>query len=283
MAHSANGLPRILVVGGGKMGEALVAGWIASDEGASASLSASDIVVANPGRERRDLLEARYGVSTVADARDAGRADIVVLAVKPQVIDGVLADIASASQFSPTTAGPLFTSIAAGVTCARMEAALPAGARVVRTMPNLPLQVGAGATAVSGGSNATEDDVSRIRDLFSCLGDAVIVPEEALDAVTGVSGSGPAYVAALIEAMAKGGAQAGLAPELAERLALQTVWGTARVLLEKDLDVAEFRAAVCSPGGTTLAGLAAMEDAGFSSSVVAGVTAATARSKELAG
>lgn len=274
--------PRIALIGGGKMGEAIIAGWIAACDGACAPIDAESIVIAEPGEDRRAYLERTYGVTCVANGCDIFRSDIVVFAVKPQVIDSVIAELSDKRGYAGGQDGPLFVSIAAGVTTARIEGLLAPGSRVVRTMPNLPLQIGAGATGVAGGACATSDDVSYVCDLFACLGDAVIVNEADLDAVCAVSGSGPAYVAALIEAMADAGAQCGLDRELSCKLALQTVYGTAKVLLDTGRDVAEFRESVCSPGGTTIAALDAMADAGFSTSIAAGVSAAARRSKELA-
>ena len=274
---------RIALIGGGKMGEAILAGWIAARDGAAAGISAESIVVAEPGAEKRAALEAAYGVECVADGSEILRTDIVVIAVKPQVIDDVLASLADKRGYAGGAAGPLFVSIAAGVTTARIESILAPGSRVVRTMPNLPLQVGAGATGVAGGANAADGDVELVRALFACLGEAVVVSEDQLDAVCAVSGSGPAYVAALIEAMADAGEACGLDRALAERLALQTAFGTAKVLLETGQGVGEFKQAVCSPGGTTVAALDAMAASGFEVSIAHGVKAAAARSKELAG
>lgn len=273
---------RIALIGGGKMGEAIVAGWIAAREGAAACLDANSIVVAEPGEERRAHLHDAHGVTCVADGSEIMRADIVVFAVKPQAIDAVVASLADKRAYAGGAAGPLFVSIAAGVTTSRLEGMLAPGSRVVRTMPNLPLQVGAGATGVAGGACATPEDVETVRSLFVCLGEAVVVDEADLDAVCAVSGSGPAYVAALVEAMADGGRRCGLDRALAERLALFTVFGTAKTLIETGQDVSAFKQAVCSPGGTTIAALDAMEAAGMSEAIRGGVEAAARRSKELA-
>lgn len=272
---------RIAVIGGGKMGEAVMGGWIAAQQGLASPLSAASFAVANPGCERRRYLEERYGVSCVADARELSRADIVVLAVKPQVMMGVLESISHEAAYVGAKEGPLFVSLAAGLSTERLESALPEGARLVRTMPNTPLLVGAGATAVVGGANATAEDVQLVRDLFACLGAAYVVEERDIDAIGALSGSGPAYVAALIEALRDAGAACGLDAALAESLALQTVSGTAKLMAETGQSAEECRLAVCSPGGSTLAALAAMEEGGFSRSIDAGVAAAVRRSKEL--
>lgn len=268
----------IVVIGGGKMGEAVLGGWIAAQEGPAACLSAESFVVANPGEERRTYLQRTYGVACVADAREAVCADIVVLAVKPQVMMGVLEGIAGCGAYG----GALFVSVAAGLTTETLEHALPDGARVVRTMPNTPLLVGCGATAVAGGAHASEEDVELVRDLFDCLGAAYVVDESLVDAVGAISGSGPAYVAAFIEALRDAGARFGLDARLAEELATQTVRGTAELMARKAQDAETTRIAVCSPGGTTLAALAAMDEAGFAAALDAGVAAAVRRSKELA-
>ncbi len=276
---------RIAIIGGGKMGEAILAGWIASQEGPAASLAAESFTVVNPGRERRDHLEAAYGVACCADASELAAAepfDMVVLAVKPQVMTEVLGLLSSLAPFQGGPEGPLFVSIAAGITTEALTRGLPAGAPVVRVMPNTPLQVGAGASAVCGGAGAGEGRVRRVRELFGCLGCAVEVEESQMDAVCALSGSGPAYVAAMIEALVAAAAQEGLSAPVAQELAVQTVLGTAALIGGTGISPRDARLAVCSPGGTTLAALEAMDEAGFSQVFAAGVHAAARRSKELA-
>ena len=272
---------RIAIVGGGKMGEAIMAGLIASECAIAHGLDADCFVVADPGDERRAFLEDRYGVLCVPDAACIEGADVVVLAVKPQVMMGVLEGISALPAYSGGANGPLFVSIAAGLTTQRLEGALPENARLVRVMPNMPLQVSAGATAVTGGSCVTAKDVELVSQLFSCLGCACVVDESLMDAVCAVSGSGPAYVAAMVEALRDAGVKQGLDCDLAEALALQTVYGTAKVLVDTGQTAAYLRESVCSPGGTTLAALDAMNEAGFSGVFDAGVAAAVRRSKEL--
>lgn len=274
--------PRFVVIGGGKMGEAIIGGLIGAVEGAAATLRSDDFTVADPGDERRAYLNRRFGVDCVADGREVCAADVVILAVKPQVMMDVLADISTAAAYQGGEQGPLFISIAAGLPTAALEAKLPEGSRLVRVMPNTPLLVSEGATAVARGAHATDEDFAYARDLFACLGFACDIDEADMDAVGAVSGSGPAYVAALIEALRDGGVAEGLDAELAEKLALQTVLGTARLMIETGRSAEDTRIAVCSPGGTTLAALAAMEDVGFTASLKAGVAAAVVRSKELA-
>lgn len=272
---------RVALIGGGKMGEAIMGGLIAAECAPADGLDAQSFVVANPGQERRDHLTHRYGVECVADARDIEGADVVILAVKPQVMMGVLEGIAGLPAYGGGAEGPLFVSIAAGLTTERLEGVLPDGSRLVRTMPNTPLLVGEGATAVAGGANAAEADVDLVRALFACLGQAFVVAEDGIDAAGAVSGSGPAYVAALVEALRDAGSRQGLDPQLAEALAFQTVYGTALLMERTGQDAETTRRAVCSPGGSTLAALAAMAKAGFAESLDAGVDAAVRRSKEL--
>lgn len=277
--------PRIVIVGGGKMGEAILSGWLSSDVGPAADLGADDFLVVNPGQERRDRLAAAYGVECVADVADFvadSVPEMVLLAVKPQVMMGVLDGISQLAPFQGGVEGPLFVSIAAGLTTSTLAQGLPAQAPVVRVMPNTPLQVGAGASGVCGGAAALPEQVEYVCDLFGCLGCAVVVNEGLMDVVGALSGSGPAYVAAMIEALSAAAVARGLDEPLASRLALQTVLGTARLISETGVSAEEARIAVCSPGGTTLAALAAMDAAGFSQVFADGVDAAIARSKELA-
>ncbi|MEG2556898.1 MAG: pyrroline-5-carboxylate reductase [Raoultibacter sp.] len=267
----------IALIGGGKMGEAILGGWLASTEGIATALTKDNFTVINPGQERRNYLTERYGVACAANVSDLTYADIVVLAVKPQVMGEVLVALSPLS-FAKEA---LFISIAAGLTTARLEAALPARAHVVRTMPNTPLLVGEGATAVCAGAYAHTQECALVCDLFACLGQAHLVEESIIDAVGALSGSGPAYVAAFIEYLRDAGVSQGLARDMAENLAMQTVYGTAKLLHETKQTPEQVRVSVCSPGGTTLAALASMEAAGIATAYDAGVAAAVHRSKEL--
>lgn len=270
------------VIGGGKMGEAILSGWLASTQVPADELQSQMFTVVEPGEERRAFLTETYGVECVADASGVTAADVVVLSVKPQVMSDALAVVRENPCFGGGADGPLFVSIAAGLTCERLLAQLPAGARLVRVMPNMPLTIGAGASAVTGAPGADEADVRYVADLFGCLGVAVVVEESQMDAVCALSGSGPAYVAALVESLRDAAAAHGLDADLAEKLAIQTVYGTSRLMAQEDRDPAELRISVCSPGGTTLAALDAMQAEGFDAVFRAGIDAAVRRSQELA-
>lgn len=273
---------RVVVIGAGKMGEAVMSGWLAADEGPAAALLPESFTAVNPGEERRRAIQERYGVACVEDASLVEAADLVLFAVKPQVMMDVLAVVRENPAFAGGARGPLFVSIAAGLATVRLEEALPPDARLVRVMPNMPLTVGAGAASVTPGSAVLPGDLELVRDLFASLGAAVVVSEDDMDATCALNGSGPAYVAAMIEALRDAGVEQGLDFEVAQSLALQTVFGTALLIKETGGDVAAVRESVCSPGGTTLAALEAMRAAGFEAVFAAGVSAAVHRSKELA-
>jgi pyrroline-5-carboxylate reductase len=208
--------------------------------------------------------------------RVAGNAEIVFIAVKPGIVPVVLREVSGA-----ITPQHLVISIAAGVPIASMESLLPAGARVVRVMPNTPCLVGASATAFALGKNATAQDAACVKTIFDAVGKTFLVEEKLLDAVTGLSGSGPAYVYLVIEALADGGVHMGLPREIATALAAQTVMGAARMVLETRHHPAQLRDMVTSPGGTTMAGLHALECGNLRAAIMNAVEAATERSKEL--
>ncbi|MDO4182508.1 MAG: pyrroline-5-carboxylate reductase [Coriobacteriia bacterium] len=272
---------QVLIVGGGKMGEAILSGLLASQQQPAAVLTAENFLVADPGQERRDYLQQTYGVRCVAQAQQAEAADVVILAVKPQVMMDVLAGMREQPAFAGGAAGPLFISIAAGMATNRLEAALPQDARVVRTMPNTPLMVAKGAVAVCPGSLVGPADVETVRSLFACLGLACVVDESQMDAICAISGSGPAYVAHLVEVLRDAGVEQGLNAQLAQDMALQMVYGTAALMLETGQSPEATRISVCSPGGTTLAALDAMQEAGFDQVIFKGVDAAVKRGEEL--
>lgn len=268
---------QFVMIGGGKMGEAMVAGWISSEKTPAADFDASTFTVVDPGQDRREYLADTYGVRCVSDASEVESVDVVILAVKPQVMDEVVAGLSRLEAFGSA----LFVSVAAGVTTDCLVRQLPSQARVVRTMPNTPLLVGQGATAVCKSSTSSDADVSFVQALFNCLGMAREVDEDQMDAICAVSGSGPAYVCAMIEAVTQAGVEQGLPRELAESLFLQTVYGTARLLRETGQSPEEVRTAVSSPGGTTLAALDAFKQGGLDEVYAQGVVAAAKRSKEL--
>lgn len=259
-------------IGAGNMAGAIVEGILRSGV-----VPAGDIVMADVSAARLAEVTAKYGVGTAAGTAEAVRgAETVVLAVKPQQLEVALGSSAGAFD-----AGQLVVSICAGVRTSRLEAMVPG--RVVRVMPNLPALAGAGVAAVCGGSRATAADVDAVCELLAGTGTVVRAEEEQMDAVTGLSGSGPGYVFAFIEALEAAGIAQGFDPGTARMMAIGTVLGAAKLAAGSDVPPAEWRRRVSSPGGTTLAGLAAMEECGFAGAVDAAVRAATARSAELAG
>jgi pyrroline-5-carboxylate reductase len=263
---------KVAILGSGNMGEALVKGLLRAGKVPPESLLCTD-----ERAERREELHKRYGVQVSGDNRAAVEgADIVVLAVKPQVMDAVLEAIAPA-----VDARKLIISIAAGVPIAAIARKLGAGVRIIRTMPNTPALVGAGATALARGPHATEQDLEQALSLFEAVGVAVVVEEHHLDAVTGLSGSGPAFVFMAIEALADGGVKVGLARPIAMALAAQAVMGSAKLVLETGEHPGRLKDQVTSPGGTSIAGVHALEQHGFRAALIAAVEAATKRSREL--
>lgn len=261
----------IAMIGSGQMGEALIGGWLAAKTVPPEALVATDA-----SAERRDLMKRRFGIRTGTDNRDAAsRADVVVLAVKPQILDGVMKELSSA------LAGKLVLSIAAGVTIAHLARLAPKGVRVVRVMPNTPVLVRDGVSALSFGDGVSDKDQQLTRRLFEAVGRAVVVEEKLMDAVTGLSGSGPAYVFMAIEALADGGVKMGLPRTVADLLAAQTVLGAARMVLETGEHPAKLKDRVASPGGTTIAGLHRLEQGGLRAALMAAVEAAAKRSEEL--
>lgn len=251
------------------MGEALVAGLLAAGWG-----SASEIAVVEKVEARRQELAGRFAGLPVAS--EPAAADGAVVAVKPDDVEAACREVAA-------TGTPLVLSIAAGVPLASLEDWLGEGVRVVRAMPNTPALVGAGAAALAGGSTATGDDLAWAEGLLSAVGTVVRVPEHLLDAVTGLSGSGPAYVFLVAEALIDAGVLAGLPRPTSAALVVQTLVGSARLLAESGQGPEALRAAVTSPGGTTAAGLQALEDRAVRGAFLAAVQAATERSRVLGG
>jgi pyrroline-5-carboxylate reductase len=259
-------------LGAGQMATALAKGWIAAGILDLARGRASD-----PSSAARTAFEQATGLKSAADNREVvAGADVLVLAVKPQVMAAVLADVKPA-----VSSKHLVISIAAGWSLETLSAGLPVGTRIVRVMPNTPCLVGASAAAYSGALTATPDDKAKVHRLLAAVGTAVELPEFQLDAVTGLSGSGPAYVFVLIEALADGGVKAGLPRTVAQALAAQTVFGAAKMVLETGQHPAALKDAVASPAGTTIAGLATLERAGFRAALIDAVVAAADRASEL--
>lgn len=259
-------------VGGGNMAAALVKGLLHAKV-----VPPEGIIVSDVKLERLDVFREKHGVRTTTDNHELVRqADVVVLSVKPQVIDKVLGAIGK-----DITPSQLVVSVAAGVPVSAMEARLPEGARVVRTMPNTPATVDAGATAIAPGTHATEEDLEIARALFAAVGRVVTLDESLLDAVTGLSGSGPAYVMLMIEALADGGVKVGLHRDTALLLAAQTVYGSAKLLLETGEHPGRLKDMVTSPGGTAIAGLHTLESGGLRRTLIDAVEAATTRAAAL--
>lgn len=281
-------MARIAIIGGGNMGEALLAGLLA------AGRPVKDLVVAERYGDRARQLSDKYSVLVTSVADAVENAAIVIVAVKPQDVDPVIEEFAkNITASSGDNAEQVLVSIVAGLTTGYVESKLPAGAAVVRVMPNTPVKVGAGASALAKGRFPSNEQVNAVAELFECVGAVVIVPEEQLDAVTAVSGSGPAYFFLMIEALVDAGVAAGLSRQVATDLAVQTMAGSAQMLLDGrggaegtanaviDTSPAYLRAMVTSPGGTTAAALRELEAGGLRTSVDRAVQAAKTRSEQL--
>ncbi len=263
---------RLGFLGAGQMARALARGFIQAGRARPDQVLAADVAPA-----ARASFEAETGGRTWANNREvAEQAEVLVLAVKPAQVPAVLTEVAPV--FTP---GHLLVSIAAGVALARLAAALPAGARVVRVMPNTPVVVGAGASAFALGQTATRADAEQVEQLFSAVGWAVEVPEAWMDAITGLSGSGPAYAYQVIEALSDGGVAAGLPRELATRLAAQTLLGAAQLVRDSGQHPAVLKDLVTSPGGTTIEGLHELEKAGVRAAFINAVRAAAEKARRL--
>src|SRR5690554_5194800 len=267
---------RVGFLGAGAMGEALAGGLLA------AGVPAARVRAADPDAARRAQVAQALGIEVLEDNAALVRAsDVVVLAMKPAAVAPVLGELRAA--LGEDAQRPLWISIAAGVTLAALARALPPGARIVRAMPNTPALVRAGATAFAASAEASATDRAVAQALFASVGFAWEAPGEALlDAVTGLSGSGPAYVFVFLEALADAGVRAGLPRDAAQRLACQTVLGAARLVLETGLHPGVLKDRVTSPGGTTIAGLERLEAGGLRAALHAAVEAATRRARELA-
>ncbi len=258
-------------IGAGNMAEAILRGLV------EAGLEPERLIASDPLEARREQLSSQLGIRTTAEnAEVVESSELVVLAVKPQQLD-------SALQGLPQSASPVYLSIVAGCRLARLRELLGDRARVVRSMPNTPALIGAGISAIAAEPGLAAQDLDRAAAVLEAVGRVVRVPEAQLDAVTGLSGSGPAYVYALIEALTEAGVAEGLPAEVASELSAGTVLGAARLVEASGEPPARLREKVSSPGGTTLAGLAALEERDFRGALLAAVRAATRRSRELAG
>jgi len=260
-------------IGGGVMGEALISRLIDRK-----IYSAAEILVSDLQEQRREFLQQKYQIQVSANNQDAIAAtEVLLLAVKPQVLDTVVSSLGNLTQVKNR---PLIISILAGVTLEKLTTCFPEYP-VIRAMPNTPAIVGAAMSAIATGKNVEQTHISTALSIFEAIGEVVEVSESLMDAVTGLAGSGPAYVALAIEALADGGVAAGLPRAVASQLALQTVLGTAKLIEASQLHPAQLKDRVTSPGGTTIAGVAALEQAGFRSALIEAVKAAYQRSREL--
>jgi len=256
-------------IGAGSMGGAMIRSLLASGAAAPA-----DVVFYEPDQSRAEAVAA-LGARPAADLPEVLAAQVIVLAVKPQVLPRVLKILQGQDR-----ADHLFISIVAGAPLAKLEAALPQS-RIIRAMPNTAMLVAAATTAVAAGRRATAQDLALAQDIFDTVGLSILVEEQHMDAVTGLSGSGPAYVAVFIEALADGGVMMGLPRHVALLLAAQTVLGAAKLCLESELHPGQLKDRVASPAGTTIEGLHVLERGRFRGLVMSAVAAATRRSEEL--
>lgn len=285
-------MARIAIIGGGSIGEALLSGLL------RAGRQTKDLVVAEKFPERAKYLADTYSVLLTSVADAAENATFVIVAVKPSDVEAALVDIAAAAaRAENNSAEQVFVTVVAGVSTAFYESKLPAGAPVIRVMPNAPVVVGGGVSALARGRFATEDQLREVSAIFDAVGGVLTVPESQLDAVTAVSGSGPAYFFLMVEALVDAGVAAGLPRPVATDLVTQTMAGSAAMLLERldeqqaagdaamgtamDTSAAQLRATVTSPGGTTAAGLRELERGGLRAAVADAVAAAKTRSEQL--
>lgn len=262
---------KIGFIGTGKMGEALIKGIFLAR-----LVPAENIFASDADSAKLQLLEKEYKINTCKDnCSTVIGSDIIIIAVKPQIVPEVLKEINNSIKKQ------LIISIAAGVKIETYESSLPRGTKVIRVMPNIAATVQEAASAISPGSAASKDDLAIASGIFNAIGKSVILPEYLMDAVTGLSGSGPAYIFTIIEALADGGVYEGLDRNTAKLLAAQTVLGAAKMVLEDGSHTAELKDMVTSPGGTTIRGLRVIEDRGVRIAMMDAVIEACERSKEL--
>ncbi len=263
---------KIAVIGAGHMGAALIGGLLRGKLTAARSLTAC-----RRGEEALAGLRKRWGVQTTTDARKAAAgADIVILAVKPQMAQTALAQIAPSIK-----KGQLIVSLMAGITTKTIAAKLRKPCAIVRAMPNTPCLVDAGATAISAGEHAGEKELALAEKIFASVGTVVVLPEAAMDAVTGLSGSGPVYIFMVIEAMIDGGVKMGIPRSVAAKLAAQTVYGAAKLVIETGKHPAILKDEVTTPGGTAISAIHVLEAKGLRSVLIDAIVAATQRSQDL--
>ena len=269
---------KIGFIGGGNMAEAIIKGMLSSS-----TISGSNIFVSEPNKSRQTFLISEYKIKVMKDNLDlVKKTDVLIVAVKPQIIRQVLKDVAE-----HITAQKLVISVAAGVPISQIEKALSNGKKkkpsIVRTMPNTPSVVQEGVTAITVGEGVGKSDLKISHEIFQSVGRTVEVPEDQIDAVTGLSGSGPAYIFMIIEALSDAGVKMGLSRNVANELTIQTVLGSALLVRETGISPGELKNRVTSPGGTTIAGLHALEKGSLRATLMNAVEKATLRSKELAG
>ncbi|MBK9072721.1 MAG: pyrroline-5-carboxylate reductase [Myxococcales bacterium] len=259
-------------IGAGNMAQAIIAGLVHTG-----AVAPRNILASAPREERRQELAVSLGIEVTSDNREvARRADILVLAVKPQIFAKVVHDIAA-----DVRDAAVVVSVAAGISTQSIEAWFGRPLRVVRSMPNTPALVKAGATAIAKGAHASADDLAAVKVIFDAVGLTIALDEHQLDAVTGLSGSGPAYIFLILEALADAGVKVGLSRRHAQALAAQTVMGSAKMLLETDEHPGRLKDMVTSPGGTAIAGLHTLEQGGLRTTLINAVETATNRAKEL--
>ncbi len=263
---------KIAVIGAGNMGAAILRGVLKA-----AWCQSGNLLASHPTKDRRDAIAAELGVRVTASNREAAAwADVIILGVKPQIMTRVLEEIAPA-----VTPDKLVVSIAAGLSTATMEKSLPEGTAVIRTMPNLAVTVDLGATAFCRGSHVRDENAAIVRAIFEAVGVLVEVPESLMDAVTGLSGTGPMYIFQIIEGLSDAGVKVGLSRHVANLLAVQTVFGSAKMALETGKHPGLLKDMVTSPGGTAIAALHSMERNGLRALLIDAVEVATERSRQL--
>ncbi|MGK7886405.1 MAG: pyrroline-5-carboxylate reductase [Crocosphaera sp.] len=263
---------RLGIIGGGVMAEAILTRLLASQ-----LYPANTLLVSEPQTSRREFLAQTYGVKVTDSNQETLQAsEALLLAIKPQILDKVVSQLT----LDGVESYPLVLSILAGTPLNRLETAFP-NFPVIRVMPNTPATVGAGMTAIAAGTQVEPSHLTLATSIFGAVGEVVEVPESLMDGVTGLSGSGPAFVALMIEALSDGGVASGLPRAIATKLAIQTVLGTATLIKETGLHPGELKDKVTSPGGTTIAGVSKLEEKGFRSAVIEAVKTAYGRSQEL--